>query len=124
MKEGAYTRDAGEVLIAVLTIVEEASHSLGQLLMVVGVQDEVFLGATDTFAVEQGAGGEAVEDLENEILHEAGQCVPLVQSLLHFVSVQYDDSFLSNEITEEENNPTKIHQCSPQLIPKCNLNNQ
>jgi hypothetical protein len=34
--------------------------------------------------------------------------------------VQYDESFLSNEITEEENNPTKIYQWSPQLIPKCN----
>ena len=64
--------------------------------MVVGVQDEVFLGATDTFAVEQGAGGEAVEDLENDILREVGQCVPLGGGLLHFVSVQYDESFLSD----------------------------
>ena len=78
--------------------------------MVVGVRDEVFPGATDTFVAEQGAGGEAAEDLKNEILREAGQCVPLVGSLLHFVSVHYDESFLSNEITEEENNPTKIHQ--------------
>ena len=51
--------------------------------MVVG--DEVILGVTDTFLVEQGAGGEAVEDLENDILCEAGQCVPLVGGLLHFV---------------------------------------
>jgi hypothetical protein len=36
-KEGAYTRDAGEVSIAVLTVIEEAGHSLGQILMVVGV---------------------------------------------------------------------------------------
>ena len=43
------TDDAGEVSIAVLTVVEEADHSLGQLLMVVGVRDEVFLGAIDTF---------------------------------------------------------------------------
>ena len=64
---------------------------------------------TDTFAAEQGAGREVAEDLENDILREAGQCVPLVGGLLHFVSVQYDESFLSNEITEEENNPTKIH---------------
>jgi hypothetical protein len=54
-------------------------------------------------------GGEAAEDLENDILHEVGQCIPLVGSLLHFVSVQYDESFLSNEIIKEENNPTKIH---------------
>ena len=33
---------AGEVLIAILTIIEEVGHSLGQLLMVVGVRDEVF----------------------------------------------------------------------------------
>ena len=51
--------DAGEVLIAVLTIVEEANHSLGQLLMVIRVRDEVFPGATDTFAAEQGVGEEA-----------------------------------------------------------------
>jgi hypothetical protein len=88
--------------------------------MIVGVWDEVYLGATNTFAVEQGAGGEATEDLENDILREAGQCVPLVGGLLHFISVQYDESFLSNEITEEENNPIKIYQWSPQLIPKCN----
>ena len=72
------------------------------------VQDEVFLGAIDTFAAEQGVGGEAAEDLKNEILHEVGQYVPLVGGLFHFVSVQYDESFLSNKITEEENNPTKI----------------
>ena len=69
---GAYTRDAGEVSIAVLTVIEEVGHSLGQILMVVGVRDEVSPRATDTFVAEQGAGGEVVEDLENGILHEAG----------------------------------------------------
>jgi hypothetical protein len=39
--------------------------------MFVGVQDEVSLGATDTFAAEQGADGEAVEDLKNNILCES-----------------------------------------------------
>ena len=39
--------------------------------MVVGVQDEVFLGVTDTYTAEQGAGGEATEDLKNDILREA-----------------------------------------------------
>jgi hypothetical protein len=78
--------------------------------MVVGVRDEVFLGVTDTFVVEQEVGREVVENLENDILREAGQRVPLVGGLLHFVSVQYDQSFFSNEIIEEENNPTKIHQ--------------
>jgi hypothetical protein len=56
--------------------------------MVIGVQDEASLRATDTLAVEQGAGKEAVEDLENDILWEASQCVPLVGGLLLFVSVQ------------------------------------
>ena len=78
--------------------------------MVVVVLDEVVLGVTDTFAAEQGVGGEAVEDLNNGIVREAGQCVPLVGGLLHFVCVQQDESLLNNEITEEENNPTKIQQ--------------
>jgi len=39
----------------------------------------------DTFVAEQGAGGEAAEDLENDILFEASQCVPLAGGLLHFV---------------------------------------
>jgi hypothetical protein len=106
-----YTTDGtGEVSITVLTVAEEANHSLGLLLMVVGVRDEVFPGATDTFAAEQGTSGEVVEDLENDILREASQCIPLVGGLLYFISVQYDESFLSNEITEEENNPIMIHQ--------------
>ena len=84
--------DTDEVSIAVLIVIEEAGHSLGQLLMVVGVHDEVFPRVTDTFAAEQEAGGEVAEDLKNDILHEAGQCIPLVGGLLHFVSVQYDES--------------------------------
>ena len=40
---------------------------------------------TDTFVAEQGEGGEVVEDLKNDILYEAGQCVPLAKGLLHFV---------------------------------------
>ena len=80
--QGAYTRDAGEVLIVVLTIVEEAGHSLGQHLTVVG--DEALLGATCTFAGEQGADGETTEDVQNNILYEVGQCVPVVEGHLHF----------------------------------------
>ena len=60
-RKGTYTRDAGEVSIAVLTVVEAAGHSLGQHLTVVG--DEALLGATKTSTREQGAGGEVVEDL-------------------------------------------------------------
>ena len=69
-------------MIAILTIVEEAGHSLGQHLTV--FRDEALPRATDTFAGEQGAGGEAAEDLQNEILYEAGQCIPIVGSRLHF----------------------------------------
>jgi hypothetical protein len=85
-----YTDDAGEVLLEVLTNVEEASHSLaGQLVMDVGHLDEAFPVMIVQFATEQGEGGEAVEDLEKEILCEAGRCVrPLVEGLLYFVSVQ------------------------------------
>ena len=67
------------------SIIEEAGHSLGHQLMV--VQDEAFPAATNTFAVEQGAGGEAAEDLDKVIIHEAGQCVSLIGGLLHFVNV-------------------------------------
>jgi hypothetical protein len=49
-KEGAYTRDAGEVLIAILTVVEEVGHSLGQHLTL--VENEALPGAIDTFAGE------------------------------------------------------------------------
>ena len=51
------------------------------------VRDEAVLGETDTFPVEQGVGREAAEDLNKDIIHEAGQCVPLIGGLLHFVSV-------------------------------------
>ena len=98
------------MLIVVLTIEEKAGHSLDIFLLLLVVRDEVSLGATDTFVVEQGASREVEEDLENNILREAGQCVPLVGGLLHFLSVQYDESFLSNKIIEEDNNPIKIHQ--------------
>ena len=51
------------------------------------IRDEESLGAIDTFVAEQGAGREAVEDLNKDIIHEASQCVPLVGGLLHFISV-------------------------------------
>jgi hypothetical protein len=63
---------------SILTIVEEASHSLGQHLTVVGVRDEAVSGATDTFAVAQEAGREAAENLDNNMVYEASHCVPLV----------------------------------------------
>ena len=79
-----FTSDSGVASISLIGVVEEACHILGQHIMVVVVLDEAVLGATDIFAAEQGAGGEAVEDLDNGIVCEAGQCVPLVGSL-HFI---------------------------------------
>ena len=87
------TGDSGVASIALVSVIEEACQILGQHLMGVVVLDEAVLGATDTFAAEQGASGEAVEDLDNGIVYEAGQCIPLVGGLLHFIS---------NEITKEE----------------------
>jgi hypothetical protein len=58
--------------MALVGVIEEASQSLGQHLMVVVVLDEAVLRATDTFAVEQGVGGEAAEDHDNGIVYEAG----------------------------------------------------
>ena len=63
---------------------EEASQVWGSFLWLLEVRDEVFLGATDTFAGKQGAGGDAAEDLENKILYEAGLCIPVVGGRLHF----------------------------------------
>jgi hypothetical protein len=51
--------------------------------MVVG--DEAVSGMIDTFTTEQGVGGDAAEDLENDTLCEAGHCVRPARSLLHFV---------------------------------------
>jgi hypothetical protein len=77
--------DADEASLAVESIVEEAGHSLGHQLIV--VRDEAVPGAIDTFAAKPRASREAAEDLDNGIIHEAGQCVPRVGGLLHFICV-------------------------------------
>jgi len=64
--------DTGVVSMALVGVVEKASQSLGQHIMVVVAQDEAVLGAIDTFAAKEGASGEAAKDLENDILCEAG----------------------------------------------------
>ena len=79
-----FTGDSGVASIALVGVVEEAYHILGQHLMVVVVLNEVVPGAIDTFVVEQAAGEEAAEDLQNNIFYEAGQCVPVVGGHLHF----------------------------------------
>jgi hypothetical protein len=58
--------------MALVGVIEEAGQSLRQHLMVVVVLNEAVLGATDTFAAEQGANGETTEDLNNSIACEAG----------------------------------------------------
>ena len=67
-----FTCDAGATSMALVDVVEEASQSLGQHLMVVIVLDEAVLGVIDTFVVEQGEGGEAAKDLDNGIIYEVG----------------------------------------------------
>ena len=79
--------DSSVASMALVDVIKEPGQSLGQHLMVVVVRDEAVLGGTNTFATEQGVGGEAVEDLDNGIIREAGQCVPLVGGHLHFVCV-------------------------------------
>jgi hypothetical protein len=74
--------------MALVKVIEEAGQSTGHHLMVVVVVDELVPGATDTFAAEQGASGEAAEDLKNNSVCEAGQCVLLVAGHFHLVRVQ------------------------------------
>ena len=82
-----FTSDSGVASMALVGVIEEADQSPRQYLMVVVVLDEAVLGATNTFVAEQAAGREAVEDLDNGIIREASQCIPLVGGLLHFVYV-------------------------------------
>jgi hypothetical protein len=65
---GVFTGDIGEVVFAFLGAIEESSNNLGQLISVLGIQDEVVLGATDTLAAAQGAGGETAKDEDQEMV--------------------------------------------------------
>ena len=62
------TGDTGVASIALVSVLEEACHILGQHLMVVVVLDEAVLGAIDTFAAKQEAGRETMEDPNNDIV--------------------------------------------------------
>jgi hypothetical protein len=77
-KEG----DTSEVAFAFPAAIEEFDENLGQLLMVLGFQDEVVLGATDTLAVAQGTCGKVAEDEDKDMVYENGHFVPLVGGLL------------------------------------------
>ena len=64
-----FTGDAGEVAFAFLGAIEESSNNLRQLLLVLGVRDEVVLGAVDTLTAAQGADGGAVEDEDQDMVY-------------------------------------------------------
>ena len=51
--------------------------------MVLGSRDEAIPGVTDTLVATQGAGGEASEDEDQDMVCEDGHFVPLVGGLLH-----------------------------------------
>ena len=77
------------------------------------VQDEASIGVTDTFVAEQGAGGDVAEDLKNDILREAGQCVPLVgaSSISYVCSRMRDCSVmrsLKRKIIQQKSN-SEVH---------------
>ena len=48
--------------------IEESSNNLGQLLRVLSVRDEVVPGAINTLVAAQGAGGEAAEDEDQDMV--------------------------------------------------------
>ena len=50
--------------------------------MILGFGDEVVLGATDTLVATQGAGSEALEDEDEDMVYDDGHFVPLVGGLL------------------------------------------
>ena len=64
-------------------MIEESGDNLGQLLMVLGFGDEAVLGAIDTLAAAQGAGSEAMEDEDQDMVCEDGHFILLVGGLLY-----------------------------------------
>ena len=63
-----FTGDGGEVAFAFPCAIEESDNNLGQLLSVLSVRDEVVPRAADTLAAAQGAGGETVEDEDQDMV--------------------------------------------------------
>ena len=64
-------------------MVEESGKNLGQLLTVLGSQDEALQGATDILAATQGVGSEAAEDEDQDMVYEDDHSIPLVVDYLH-----------------------------------------
>jgi hypothetical protein len=80
---GVFTGDVGEVAFAFPGAIEESGNNLGQLLLVLGVRDEVVLGVADTLIAAQGAGGEPAEDEDQDMVYEDAHSLYLVGDLLH-----------------------------------------
>jgi hypothetical protein len=68
----------GELAFAFLGAIQEFSNNLGQLLTVLASWDETVLEAIDTLTAAQGAGGEVVEDKDQDIVCEDMYFVSLV----------------------------------------------
>jgi hypothetical protein len=75
---GVFTGDTSKVVFSFLATIEESSDNLGKLLMVLRFQDEAVPGVTETLATTQGAGGEATEDEDQDMVCEDDHFVPLV----------------------------------------------
>ena len=69
-------------MFAFPAVIEESSDNLGQLLTVLRFRDEAVPGATYTVAAPQGAGGEALEDEDEDMVYEDGHFITLVGGLL------------------------------------------
>ena len=63
-----FTGDTGEVAFAFPGAIEESGNNLGQLLSVLGVQDEVVLGVVETLASTQGLSSEVAEDEDQDMV--------------------------------------------------------
>jgi hypothetical protein len=78
-----FTGDAGEVAFAFPGAIEESGNNLGQLLSILSVRDEVVPGAADILAAAQGAGDEALENEDQDMVCKDAHSLHLVGDLLH-----------------------------------------
>ena len=69
--------------------------------MVLGVRDEVVLGAADTLAAAQGASGEAVKDEDQDMVYEDAYSIHLVGDLLH----------LDKDLLERQTHTNQMEAC-------------
>jgi hypothetical protein len=81
-KGGVFTGETDESVFAFPVAIHESGNKLGQLLTMLGFGDEVVPGVTHIVAAAQGAGGEAAEDKDQDIIYEDVYFIPLVGGLL------------------------------------------